>query len=288
MPLTIAVTGSEGMLGSAVCQYALEDGHTVIGLDRVSSNIRHPNFIAKIVDTTNYEQLSEGMKGCDSLVHLAAMVRSDVTPQEVIHNINVVSSYNALKIAADRGIRRVVQASSVNVIGLAFSRRPKLDYLPLDESHPFYAEDAYSLSKCICEYQASAIARRNPQMHIASLRFHWIVPSRADAAKMMSSASPDSEFYAEHARDLWGWVSRRAAARACLLGLTAPEDAWQGHEPFFIVAPNTAVEQTSADLCTEAYPEVTDIRKPWVGNASFFDCAKAAKLLGWWEEDIDA
>jgi nucleoside-diphosphate-sugar epimerase len=37
---------------------------------------------------------------------------------EVIHNVNVASSYNALHIAAELGITRVVQASSVNVIGL--------------------------------------------------------------------------------------------------------------------------------------------------------------------------
>jgi nucleoside-diphosphate-sugar epimerase len=37
---------------------------------------------------------------------------------EIIHNVNVVSSYNAIKVAAELGITRVVQASSVNVIGL--------------------------------------------------------------------------------------------------------------------------------------------------------------------------
>ena len=91
---------------------------------------------------------------------------------------------------------------------------------------------------------------------------------------------------AEHSRDLWGWVSQRAAARACLLGITAKEEAWKGHEPFFIVAPNTVMDMLSEDLSSTVYPEVNDIRKPWKGNSSFFDCSKAEKILGWREEEV--
>ena len=77
----------------------------------------------------------------------------------MVHNNNVVSSYNALRAAATAGVRRVCQASSVNAIGGRFSRwPPRYDYFPVDEQHPTYAEDPYSLSKWICEQQADAIA----------------------------------------------------------------------------------------------------------------------------------
>ena len=189
----------------------------------------------------------------------------------------------------------------------AFSRRPTLDYLPLDEKHPYYPEDAYSLSKwfvpilttkiatsfahvltrhshSICEQQASAIARRYLDIRIASLRFHWIIPSRLYGTSQLNAAGPSSSLWAEHSRDLWGWVSLRAAARACLLGLTAKEGAWKGHEPFFIVAPYTVVDLESENLCKTIYPEVKDVRRAWAGNSSFFDCSKAEKALGWSED----
>jgi UDP-glucose 4-epimerase len=35
---------------------------------------------------------------------------------------------------------------SINA-AIVFSKRPRFDYIPLDEKHPFYPEDAYSLCK---------------------------------------------------------------------------------------------------------------------------------------------
>jgi len=60
-----------------------------------------------------------------------------------VHHNNVVSSYNVLSAAAQLGINRVAQASSVNATGAVYSRWPQYDYFPVDEHHPTYNEDAY-------------------------------------------------------------------------------------------------------------------------------------------------
>jgi UDP-glucose 4-epimerase len=140
------------------------------------------------------------------------------------------------------------------------------------------------LLRSICEQQASAVARRYPNIRIASLRFHWIIPSRTHGNSLLDVAGPSSALFAEHSRDLWGWVSQHASARACILGLTAKEGAWTGHEAFFVVAPNTVVDTNSEELCHRVYPEVKDVRRPWTGNLGFFDCKKAANVLGWQED----
>ncbi len=54
----------------------------------------------------------------------------------------------------------------MNAIGGAFSQSPKYDYFPLDEQHPTYAEDPYSLSKWVLEQQADAFACRYEWMKI--------------------------------------------------------------------------------------------------------------------------
>ena len=125
--------------------------------------------------------------GCDALIHMAAIPQPFKHPDHIVHNNNVVGSYNALRAAVERGIMRICQASSVNAIGLSYSRAPRFDYFPLDEEHPNYTEEPYGLSKWICEQQADTFARRYEDIRIASMRFHWVVPDRATAGSWFNA-----------------------------------------------------------------------------------------------------
>lgn len=223
------------------------------------------------VDVADFDALASQLQGCDALIHLAAMPSPFHHPAHVVHANNVVGNYNALTAAADAGIRRIVSASSVNAIGGFYSRRARYDYLPLDEEHPTYAEDPYSLSKWLGEQQADAVARLHEDLIITSLRFHWITPERP------AWGGEDDERLTHHARHLWGWVDRDAAVRACLLGLTA---GFTGHEAFYVVAPTTATTLKSSELYSRFHGDVP-LRRTLEGNAGFYDCAKATKLLGW-------
>ena len=125
-----------------------------------------------------------------------------------------MGSYNALRAAVEHGITRICQASSVNAIGLSYSRAPRFDYFPIDEQHPNYSEEPYGLSKWICEQQADTFARRYEDIRIASMRFHWVVPDRATAGERFNAArAPRSTSGPTRCYE--------AAARACLLSLDA-------------------------------------------------------------------
>ncbi len=78
-------------------------------------------------------------------------------------------------------------------------------------------------------------------------------------------------------KHLWGYTLLEAAARVCLLSLTAD---FSGHEAFYIVAPDTMMETPSHELAREFFPEVP-IRGDLSGTRSFFSCEKAEQLLGW-------
>jgi UDP-glucose 4-epimerase len=207
-----------------------------------------------------------------AVVALALAQGHQVVNIETVHNTNVLASYNALSAAARVGIQRVCQASSVNATGAAFSRWPRYDYFPLDEQHPTYNEDPYSLSKWICEQQADSFARRYAAMSIASLRFHMVVPNRAAAAARHQSAT--DQLLVKH---LWGYTCLDAAARACLLALTA---SLEGHTAFYIVAPDTTMDTPSLELRQRYFPEVP-LRANLDGHRAFFDCSRAERLLGW-------
>jgi UDP-glucose 4-epimerase len=62
-----------------------------------------------------------------------------------------------------------------------------------------------------------------------------------------------------------------------LLAITAD---FTGHERFYVVSPVTVMDVPSRDLKQLYYPTVP-LRGELVGNQSFYQCAKAERLLGW-------
>lgn len=266
--MRLAVTGAAGHVGRAVVEVARAEGHDVVAIDRETSSERAEDIV--VLDLADYSAVVGAFDGCDALIHLAAIIGPDRDPDHVVHDNNVVSSYHALRGAVEVGMSRICQASSINAIGGRFSRIPRYDYFPLDELHPPYPEDPYSLSKLICEQQADAIVRRFESVSIASLRLHGVVDHRDEATQWMESPAIVQ-------RQLWGYTVREAAARAFLLGVTAP---FAGHEVCYIVAPDTMADESSNELSQRHYPDVP-LRQDLGGNRSFFDSSKAARVLGW-------
>jgi UDP-glucose 4-epimerase len=277
--MRIAVTGGSGELGRTLVPYLLEPGHAVVSIDRTlpPPDFSRPRPWAEhmAADTRDFGQVVGCLRGCDAVIHLAAHRSPMGQPDTVVYVDNTASSYNVLSAAATLGINRVCLASSINAIGGAFSRAPRYEYFPVDEQHPTYAEDPYSLSKWVLEQQADAFARRFEDMRIASLRFHGLMDSRERAAKFATFPHPI------HARHLWAYTLLSAASRACLLAITAD---FSGHEVFYIVAPDTTMSEPSLDLARQHYPD-TPIRGDLSGHAGFFDCGKAERLLGWKHEE---
>ncbi len=273
--LTIAITGGIGHIGREVTALALELGHGVVSVDKVAPAVALPGLRCIRADLADHEALVAAFTGCDALIHLAAIPGPLHHPDHVVHNTNVVGSYNALSAATQCGIFRIAQASSVNAIGHAFSRVPRYEYFPIDEAHPNHAEDACSLSKWICEQQADAFARLHPGVSIASLRFHWNKP-RQFARDAYANGWTSLE------KPLWAYVDPRAGARAALAAVLTD---LHGHEVIYITAPDTAEDIPSHDLANRHFPQVP-IRGDFEGNARFFNTTKAERLLGWKHDPI--
>ncbi|MGN6101337.1 MAG: NAD-dependent epimerase/dehydratase family protein [Devosia sp.] len=269
--MKIALTGSSGGIGRAIIAMALEQGHELVCIDRVTPPEPQPKIRFVLGEMSEYDKLVDTFAGCEALIHMAAIPSPGRHPDHVVHNNNVVGSYNALRAAAENGIMKICQASSVNAIGHSYSRNPRYDYFPIDEQHPNHGEDPYSLSKWICEQQADAFARRYEGIRIASMRFHWVVPDRAKAAQSFTRES------AMPGKHLWAYTRFDAAADACLKSLEAP---FTGHEAFYIVAPDTTVDAPTLELAGEHFPGVP-IKGDLSGNRSFFSSAKAERMLGW-------
>ena len=276
--MRIAVTGGSGRIGRAIAEAALAQGLEVVCIDRAvpADPVAGARYIR--AEMADYDALVRAFAGCDAMIHMAAIPHPKSDPDHVVHNNNVVGSYNALRAAVENGILRLCQASSVNAIGQAYSRAPRYDYFPLDEDHPNYAEDPYALSKWICEQQGDAFARRYEGLSLASLRFHWVLRDRADARDRYAQSGWDAT------KHLWAYTRLDMAADACL---RAVRTDLAGHEVFYIVAPDTASDRPSRELAAEILPGVP-LREGFGGRDSFMTSAKAERLLGWVHPPGDA
>lgn len=270
--MKIAITGSSGTVGRPVVAGALVAGHSVVSIDRVEPTVApHSDLRHLTLDLADYDALVSAFAGCDAIIHLAAIPQPFGFPDHVVHNNNVVGSYNVLRAAVECGITRVCQASSVNAMGLSFSRAPRFDYFPIDEQHPTYNEEPYGLSKWICEAQADSIARRHADMRIASLRFHLVVEDSTAAAEFFKGMTLE-----EQGKHLWAYTRTDMAIAACLNSLEAD---FTGHEVFFVIADHTFVDVPTPELLARYYPAVP-LRAALTGHAGFFTSQKAVKVLG--------
>ena len=152
------VTGAAGFIGSTLVDRLLADGHTVIGVDDLSSG-RSENLgpaersdafefaKADIVDADLTGLLAETRP--EVIFHLAAQidVRRSVADPQVDTTINVVGTVRLAEAARQAGVRKIVHTSSGGSIYGTPQTFPTPEDEPVDPSSPYaagkYAGEVY-------------------------------------------------------------------------------------------------------------------------------------------------
>ena len=268
-PMRVVVTGGSGLAGRAVVAELVGHGFEVTNVDLAAGDGTAPY---RRVDVEDLGQVYGALRGTDAVVHFAAIPRPTFDPPEVVFRTNVMGSFNVLEAAAALGIRRVVMASSVSVLGFPFYERPIAPaYVPIDEEHPRPPQDAYALSKLVGEEIADGFARRGA-LDVVSLRFPWIHTPRT----FVEQVRPLQANPAAGAANLWSYIDSRDVGAAARLALEADI---RGHEAMFVAAADSFVDVPSPELVREFYP-TTVVRKGFAGNASLLSGEKAERVLG--------
>jgi len=193
--MRIFITGGAGLVGGAVAAHLVERGYDVHLTDIVTeTDVPHSTYA--VCDIMDLHAVREQIRGCDAIVHMAALRNPMSGPGHDVFRINTVGTFNVFEAASKEGIRRVVQASSINAIGCAWNITDfSPHYLPVDEEHPMLPTDPYSLSKQHVEDMGAYFWRRDGISSVA-LRF----PGIYRASQRQSSE----------------WSERRHAMRAFL------------------------------------------------------------------------
>jgi uronate dehydrogenase len=167
----VLVTGASGAIGQPVCNELERRGHRVRGFDRSP-----PPAIGDFVlgDIEEREAVDAACEGVDTLIHLAAV--PDDAPFETLLGPNVRGLFNVLDVARARNLRRVVLASSVQVVGVG-RNQATADGLP---------KNHYALTKLWAE-QMGEMYSRVYGLSVIAARIGWMVRNRDEAGRIVRS-----------------------------------------------------------------------------------------------------
>ena len=150
---TILVTGADGFIGSHLTEELVRQGYKVRAfvlynsfnswgwLDSAPKEIRD-NLEVFAGDIRDPHGVKEAMKGCDVVLHLAALIAipySYHSPDTYV-DTNVKGTLNILQAARELGVQRVIHTSTSEVYGTA-------RFVPITEEHPLQGQSPYSASK---------------------------------------------------------------------------------------------------------------------------------------------
>ncbi len=152
------VTGASGFVGSAVLRHLVDAGHEVRVLLRPTSDRRNIEGVAcepVLGDLTDMASLREAAAGCDAVFNVAADYRMWVPDHDEMYRANVDGTRNILLAAAEAGVKRIIQTSSVAAIGYRDDGAPADEDTPGDLARMI---GPYKRSKYLADVEARRLA----------------------------------------------------------------------------------------------------------------------------------
>jgi len=149
--MKILITGSSGFIGSHLVEHLVKKGYRIVAFDRYNSN-NHYGWLEKskykkkiefiLGDIRDYDSVSKAMKGCQSVMHLAALIGipySYVSPTAYVKT-NIEGTLNILESAKILKLKQVIVTSTSEVYGTAIKKK-------LTEKDELKAQSPYAASK---------------------------------------------------------------------------------------------------------------------------------------------
>lgn len=304
MARTILVTGATGFTGGHLARRLAARGERVRALVRDASkaeSLTASGIEVRVGQLTSLDDVMAAAQGCDQIHHIAAVFRTAGHPDSYYRDVNIGGTKNVLEAARRLDLERVVHCSTVGVHG-------HIEEPPASETYRFAPGDIYQRTKLEGELAVQEAARRGQRVTVVrpspiygegDLRFLKLYRAIARGLfVMIGSGTP--KLHLVHIEDLVEGIILTSTSEAALgqvfilAGPQAPTlNELVGHiaRALGVAAPRWRVPLwpvKSAGLLCESVcvplriePPLHRRRVAFFTHHREFDCAKAARLLGY-------
>jgi len=170
-PPSIFITGGSGFVGQNAITELTRKGHTVRALarsDEAARRVTAAGAEAVRGELSSVDALTEGIRGCEWVIHSAAKVEQWGTWDE-FYKVNVVGTENVLTAAAKAGAKRLVHVGTEAAL---VGERPLIDAAE-DFPFPSHSSGLYPSTKRLAEERVVAANRAGLETVVVRPRFIW-------------------------------------------------------------------------------------------------------------------
>lgn len=273
----LLVTGASGIFGKFVLSELNRHRFEVLATDMVEKpESPFPIHVINLLDLPAVRKL---MPGVHTVVHLGN--HPCQRENEVTFNENAAMNMNVFQAAADHGIRKIIFASSVQVIGseggdIPVDRTPRFPSFPLDADTPAFPTNTYAISKRAGEILTEYFATCYGIQGIA-VRF----PGMAPLASF--SYDPDWDPHPPSIRQGFSYLSYEDASRFVVAVIRARLPGFRLYFPSSIG--NRSGLLTSRVL-REFYPGIP-CRRTITDEEGLVDSSRITQETGWIPQDVN-
>jgi UDP-glucose 4-epimerase len=263
----------------------------VFGIDRRgASHSRWTSTADSLVDPyavhRAFEAAGREIGTIDALVHLANHTNVHAaTPEQVLRE-NLAVNASVFQAAIERGVKRIVFASSVQAVLGGIGRAtddPRVTRplaLPISEQTEPRPTNGYGLSKLLSERMldglTSSIYDEQGDTSAISLRMPYVLDQ--GSFEGWASRGPGSHDYRWGGCECYSYIHLDDIAEACIAAIDAAIS--NSHEVFWVAAPDPRIAESVMHIAQEHFAGVPGVEAA-VAADSFMDCSKAARMLGW-------
>ncbi len=280
----IFVTGGSGKAGKNLIPYLLEKGYSVVnadlvpllmdGVDNINLDVTDSGQLFNALSGyANIPELKsgEGPENYKAVVHLAAIPRILIKPDNETFRINTLGTYNVIEAATKLGIKKIIFASSETTYGFCFAKgNPIPKWLPIEEDYETSPTDSYGLSKVLNEQTGKAFQKRTG-IDIYALRIGNIIEPHEYYRFEEFCKNPSVRL-----RNLFNYIDARDLAQA--IELCIKKDGL-GYEVFNVTHNINSVRITTEEIIKNFFPNVKT-RREMEKYESLLSSKKIRDVLG--------